>query len=177
MSNKKSTRRDFLIITTSAVGTVGVGAFMWPFIDSMNPSKDVLAGATTEVHLAPIQLGQSITAVWQGKPIFIRHRTPEEIKSAKDVPISNLIDPQTDAERVIKPQWLIVVGICTHLGCIPAGQKPGENRGPYNGWFCPCHGSAYDTAGRIRTGPAPKNLLVPHYTFLEDTVIRIGKEV
>ena len=140
----------------------------------MNPAKDVLAQATTEVNLSGIQPGQAITVLWQGKPVFIRHRTPEEIKTAQDTPLKDLPDPQEDNARVKNTAWLVVVGICTHLGCIPSGQKPGDTRGIFGGWFCPCHGSVYDTSGRIRQGPAPKNLEVPPYTFLSDTVLRIG---
>jgi ubiquinol-cytochrome c reductase iron-sulfur subunit len=146
----------------------------WPFIDSMNPSAEVLALATTEVDLSPIEDGQSITVVWQGNPVFIRHRTAEEIAEAEAVDVADLPDPETDDKRIEKPEWLVVVGVCTHLGCVPKGQKPGEPKGQYGGWFCPCHGSHYDTSGRIRKGPAPKNLLVPPYVFLEDSLIKIG---
>src|SRR5690606_6859267 len=126
------------------------------------------------VDLTPIQPGQAITVMWRGKPVFVRHRTPEEIAKAEADDGANLIDKQTDESRVQKSQWLIVVGVCTHLGCVPVGQKPVENRGDFGGWFCPCHGSHYDTSGRIRKGPAPKNLEVPQYTFLSDTLVRIG---
>lgn len=175
-SLKSPTRRDFLILTTTALGGVGVAALTWPFISSMNPSADVLAQATIEIDLAPIEVGQAITAVWQGKPVFIRHRTPQEIKEAQNIALKSLIDPQQDAERTKKPEWLVVVGICTHLGCIPLGQKSGEPKGEYHGWFCPCHGSEYDTSGRVRRGPAPTNLVVPPYKFLTDTRIKIGTE-
>jgi ubiquinol-cytochrome c reductase iron-sulfur subunit len=111
---------------------------------------------------------------WRGKPVFIRHRTPEEISQAQSVKLDDLPDPQPDSERVIKPDWLVMVGICTHLGCVPLGQKEGDNKGEFNGWFCPCHGSQYDTSGRIRKGPAPANLVIPPYEFLTDTTIRIG---
>jgi ubiquinol-cytochrome c reductase iron-sulfur subunit len=159
---------------TVAFGAIGVGAVAWPFIDSMNPSAEVLALATTEVDLSPIEDGQSITVVWQGNPVFIRHRTAEEIAEAEAVDVADLPDPETDDKRIEKPEWLVVVGVCTHLGCVPKGQKPGEPKGQYGGWFCPCHGSHYDTSGRIRKGPAPKNLLVPPYVFLEDSLIKIG---
>ncbi len=168
------TRRDFLYIATGAVAVVGAAAAVWPLIDSMNPSAEVLALSSTEVDLSPVAVGQSITVVWRGKPIFIRHRTEKEIEEARAVDVSTLRDPQTDAERVQKPEWLVAIGICTHLGCIPLGQKPGDPRGDYDGWFCPCHGSHYDSAARIRKGPAPKNLYLPPYRFVEDTLIKIG---
>lgn len=168
------TRRDFLLIATSTVGAVGAGMAVWPLVDSMNPAADVLALSTTEVDLAPIEVGQSITVVWRGKPVFIRHRTEAEIETARSVDVSTLVDPQTDADRVEKPEWLVLVGVCTHLGCIPLGQKPTDPHGDFGGWFCPCHGSHYDQSGRIRKGPAPKNLAIPTYAFLDDTTIRIG---
>lgn len=168
------TRRDFLYLTAGAFGAVGIGSFAWPFIDTLNPAADTLAMATVEVDLSPVQSGQAITVVWQGKPVFIRHRTPKEIEEAESVKLSELRDPQTDEERVIKPEWLVMIGICTHLGCVPLGQKPSDPKGEYDGWFCPCHGSQYDTSGRIRKGPAPKNLVVPKYKFTSDTTILIG---
>jgi ubiquinol-cytochrome c reductase iron-sulfur subunit len=168
------TRRDFLILTASAIGAVGVAATVWPFINSLNPARDTLALATTEVDLAPVQVGQRLTVAWRGKPIFVDHRTPEEIKAAEDVDVSSLRDPQADSSRVKKPEWLVIIGVCTHLGCIPLGQRTGDDRGPYGGWFCPCHGSVYDTSGRIRQGPAPANLVVPPYDFTGDTTIKIG---
>lgn len=173
-SDDGETRRDFLLIATGTVGVVGTALAVWPFIDSMNPAKDVLALSTTEVDLSPIEVGQSITVVWRGKPVFIRHRTEKEIAEAEAVKMDDLIDPQPDSARVQKPEWLIMVGVCTHLGCIPLGQKPNDPKGDFGGWFCPCHGSHYDTSGRIRKGPAPKNLVVPRYTFLDDTTVRIG---
>ncbi len=165
-------RRDFLLLSTLAVGAVGAGLAAWPFIDTMNPSKDVLALATTEVDLSPISEGQSITVIWRGKPVFVRRRTKAEITEAKKTLGEK--DPEADDKRTKKPEWLVVIGICTHLGCIPLGQKTGDPKGDYNGWFCPCHGSAYDTSGRIRKGPAPTNLAVPPYEFTGDTTIRIG---
>jgi len=140
----------------------------------MNPSADVLALASTEVSLAPVQVGQAITITWRGRPVFIRRRTAEEIKKAQADDTANLVDPQPDKERVKKSEWLIMVGVCTHLGCIPLGQKPTDPKGEFGGWFCPCHGSHYDTSGRIRKGPAPKNLEIPPYAFLNDTTVKIG---
>ena len=169
-----ATRRDFLLIATGMVGAVGVAGAVWPFIDSMSPAKDTLAMATTGVDLSPVEVGQSLTVVWQGKPVFVRHRTETEISEAEAVPMEDLVDPEPDEERVQKPEWLIVIGVCTHLGCIPLGQKPGDPRGEFGGWFCPCHGSQYDTSGRIRKGPAPTNLVVPPYVFTDDTDIKIG---
>jgi ubiquinol-cytochrome c reductase iron-sulfur subunit len=170
------TKRDFLKLVTTAGAAVGVGAIAWPLIDSMNPSKDVLAVSSTEVDLAPIAVGSGITVLWRGKPVFVRHRTPEEIKSAEDVKLADLIDPATDASRVKAghDEWIIVIGICTHLGCIPLGNKPTDPRGDWGGWFCPCHGSQYDTSGRVRHGPAPLNLYLPAYAFTTDTKIKIG---
>lgn len=168
------TRRDFLVLTTAAFAAVGVGAVVWPFISSMNPARDVLALASTDVDLASIAVGQAITVVWRGKPVFVRHRTVDEIQVARATPMSQLKDPAPDQSRVQRDQWLVVVGVCTHLGCVPLGQKPTDPKGDYNGWFCPCHGSHYDTSGRIRIGPAPLNLVVPAYNFTTDTQIRIG---
>jgi ubiquinol-cytochrome c reductase iron-sulfur subunit len=170
----EKSRRDFLLVATSTIGGLGVALAVWPLIHSMNPAKDTLALSTTEVDLTPIEEGQSITVVWQGKPVFVRHRTGDEIEQARSVDNDDLADPQSDEDRVQKAQWLIMVGVCTHLGCIPLGQKSSEPKGEYGGWFCPCHGSHYDTSGRIRKGPAPKNLAVPGYTFLDDTTIKIG---
>ena len=175
-SEDGATRRDFLTLATGALGAVGVAAFIWPFINSMNPAADVLALSSTEVDLSPLQEGQAITVVWRGKPIFLRHRTAAEIKEAQDVNVGSLRDPQPDSARVKagKDQWLVVIGICTHLGCVPLGNKPTDPRGDWGGWFCPCHGSQYDTSGRVRHGPAPANLAVPPYAFVNDTKIKIG---
>ena len=167
-------RRDFLNLVTTAFAAVGVGAVAWPFIASMQPARDVLALASTDVELAPIAEGQAVTVMWRGKPVFVRHRTAAEVTTAREVPLSQLPDPQPDQARVQKDPWLIVLGVCTHLGCVPLGQKPTDARGEYGGWFCPCHGSQYDTSGRIRKGPAPRNLEVPQYAFTSDTKIRIG---
>lgn len=170
----EETKRDFLYLTAASFGAVGVGSLAWPFVDSMNPSADTLALASIEVNLEPIAVGQSITAMWRGKPVFIRRRTEAEIEAARAEDVTGFIDPQTDEDRVQKPEWLVMVGICTHLGCVPQGQKTGEVKGDYNGWFCPCHGSHYDTSGRIRKGPAPKNMTIPDYEFLTETRVRIG---
>jgi ubiquinol-cytochrome c reductase iron-sulfur subunit len=169
-----ATRRDFLYLATGAVAAVGVASVAWPFIDAMNPAADTLALAQIDVDLSPIQVGQAITVTWRGKPVFIRRRTEQEIASAQSVNLAELRDPEPDSARVKQPQWLILVGICTHLGCVPLGQKSTDPRGDYGGWFCPCHGSHYDTAGRIRRGPAPLNLHLPEYAFLTDTSVRIG---
>ena len=170
----EETRRDFLYVATGAVAAVGAACAAWPFIAQMNPSADVLALSSTEVDISPVQVGQQITVKWRGKPVFIRHRTEQDIAEARAVPLEDLKDPQTDEERVERPEWLIMVGVCTHLGCVPLGQKASEPRGEWGGWFCPCHGSHYDTAGRIRKGPAPLNLPVPEHAFLTDTKIKIG---
>ena len=167
-------RRDFLLYATTAIGVAGAATAVWPFIHSLNPAADTLALSTTEVDLAPVAEGQAITVTWRGKPVFVRHRTADEIAAAQKDDSADLRDKQTDAQRAQKPQWLILVGVCTHLGCIPLGQKPADPKGEFGGWFCPCHGSQYDTSGRIRKGPAPLNLEVPSYTYLTDTTVRIG---
>lgn len=168
------TRRDFLLYATTAVGVVGTGIALWPFVHSMNPAADTLALSTTDVDISAIQVGQAITVVWRGKPVFVRHRSADEIAVAQKDDAADLRERQKDADRVKKPEWLILVGVCTHLGCVPLGQKPADPKGEFNGWFCPCHGSHYDTSGRIRKGPAPANLPVPAYEFTSDTTIRIG---
>ena len=163
------TRRDFLYVATGAVWAVGAACAAWPFIDQWNPAADVRALASIEVDLAPVAEGQQITVNWRGQPVFVRHRTGADIEAARAVPLDELKDPQADEERAPRPQWLVMVGVCTHLGCVPLA-----DRGDYDGWFCPCHGSHYDTSGRIRKGPAPENLTVPDYAFLDDTTIVIG---
>ena len=170
----QGTRREFLYLATAAIGAYGIASVAWPLIDQMNPSADVLALASVEVDISKITVGQRIKVLWRGHPVFISHRTPDEIKEAQDVDVATLRDPQTDAQRVQKADWLIVVGVCTHLGCIPLGTAAGDPRGEFGGWFCPCHGSQYDTSGRIRKGPAPLNLAVPDYKFNSDTVVRVG---
>ncbi|MGV6800658.1 MAG: ubiquinol-cytochrome c reductase iron-sulfur subunit [bacterium] len=180
------TRRDFIhLLATGAAGAAAVGIAV-PLVSQMLPDASVRALATKEVDLSSVEVGQAIKVMWQGKPVFIRHRTEEEIKEADEVKLTalkddvsrndNLPSPKdgADSNRVIKPEWIIVVGVCTHLGCVPLGTAEGEVRGDYDGWFCPCHGSHYDTSGRIRKGPAPENLLVPPYSFVSDTTVKIG---
>ena len=173
-NNPNTKRRDFLQLSTISIGAVGTAAFIWPFIKSMNPAEDTLALGTTEVDVSEIEEGQSITVKWRGKPVFIRKRTKVEIEEAKAVNISDLKHPEQDVDRVKKEEWLVLIGVCTHLGCVPLGQKLTDTKGEYNGWYCPCHGSHYDTSGRIRKGPAPDNLPVPPYSFLNETTIKIG---
>jgi ubiquinol-cytochrome c reductase iron-sulfur subunit len=166
------TRRDFLYVATGAVAAVGAAATVWPLVAQMNPdASTIAAGAPIEVDLTPIAEGQDIKVFWRGKPIYISHRTKKQIEAAQNVQLSSLPDPQPDSARVKAghDQWLVVIGICTHLGCIPIAHE-----GAYDGFFCPCHGSVYDTSGRIRQGPAPTNLPVPPYTFVSDTKIQIG---
>jgi len=162
-------RRDILYIATGAAAVVAAGGMVWPLIAQMNPDASALALASTEVDLSAIPEGQIVTVKWRGKPIFVRHRTAKEIKESEAVALADLPDPEPDSKRVQKPEWLVVIGVCTHLGCIPTG-KAGE----FDGWFCPCHGSTYDVSGRIRSGPAPTNLEVPKYAFLTDKKIKIG---
>jgi ubiquinol-cytochrome c reductase iron-sulfur subunit len=169
-------RRDFLTLAGPTFFAIGGAVTLWPFIHQMNPDAGALALASTEVDISPVEEGQAITVMWRGKPVFIRHRTPKEVEDAKSVDLADLPDPQTDAERTKSghEQWLVMIGVCTHLGCIPKGQAVGDVKGDYGGWFCPCHGSHYDEAGRIRKGPAPRNLVVPPYEFVSDTMIKIG---
>lgn len=171
---KNKGRREFLYVTTTATTAFGAVAAGWTLVNTMNPSAATLALASTEVDVSKVDVGQAITVTWRGKPVFIRRRTPEEIAEAEAVKLEELRDPQTDSERVKKPEWLIMVGVCTHLGCVPGGQKPEDEKGDFKGWYCPCHGSHYDTSGRIRKGPAPTNLEVPEYEFLTDTKVKIG---
>ena len=167
--SEEPTRRDFLYLATGAFAAVGAANVVWSLIDQMNPDASVKALASIEIDLSAIDIGQSITVSWRGKPVFIRRRTQDEIAEARSVAFDTLPDPQGDETRVTKEEWLVMVGICTHLGCVPLGQS-----GDFNGWFCPCHGSHYDTSGRIRKGPAPKNLEIPPYEFVGDTRIKIG---
>ena len=168
MSKNKS-RRDFIVIASYSMGAVGAGAAIWPIINQMNPAADTLAMASTEVNIGALEIGQALTVKWRGKPVFIRRRTGTEIDDARKVEISSLRDPQSDEDRVKNDEWLVVLGVCTHLGCVPLDQK-----GDYNGWFCPCHGSHYDTSGRIRKGPAPTNMEIPKYEFVNANTIKIG---
>ncbi|HEV7346050.1 MAG TPA: ubiquinol-cytochrome c reductase iron-sulfur subunit [Devosia sp.] len=165
------TRRDFIFVATGAVAGVGAVATVWPLINQLNPDASTLALASIEFDVSSIPEGQSVTILWRGLPVFIRHRTAAEIAEARAVPLNELKDPATDEARtkVGHEQWLIMIASCTHLGCVPVGQS-----GDFDGWFCPCHGSHYDTAGRIRKGPAPTNLVVPPYDFLSDTLVQIG---
>ena len=180
------TRRDFRYVASGAMGAVGVAAVAWPLIDQMNPSAAALALGTSEIEIASIQSGQQIVFKHRGLPLFVRRRTPAEIASAKAVDVNSLPDPlarnaalpdntpATDASRAVKPEWLVLIGVCTHLGCTPTVSAAQQPQGEYGGWLCHCHGSAYDTAGRIRKGPAPSNLAVPAYTFMSDTRIKVG---
>tara|TARA_Y100000590_G_C15451554_1_gene912895 strand:- start:366 stop:878 length:513 start_codon:yes stop_codon:yes gene_type:complete len=169
LKEKKNKRRDFIFTASYTLGAVGVGATVWPLIDQMNPDASVKALASTEVDISGIEKGQSITVLWRGKPVFIKRRTEEEIQKARQVDINKLPDPEKDEDRAKDPEWLVMLGMCTHLGCVPLG-----NKGEYDGWFCPCHGSHYDTSGRIRKGPAPTNLEVPEYQFINSSTIKIG---
>ena len=162
-------RRDFLFTASYALGAVGVGAAVWPLIDQMNPDASVKALSTTEVDISNVSLGKTITVLWRGKPVFIRKRTQKEINEAQNIKLEDLKDPQKDQDRVKKAEWLVMVGVCTHLGCVPLG-----NKGDFDGWFCPCHGSHYDTSGRVRKGPAPTNLEIPKYEFIDNNTIKIG---
>ena len=167
--SKKNNRRDFLYTASYTLGAIGVGGATWPMIDQMNPDASVKALSTTEVDISNINPGKTITVLWRGKPVFIRRRTKEEINKAQNTKLDELKDPQRDQDRVKNPEWLVMLGVCTHLGCVPLGDK-----GEYKGWFCPCHGSHYDTSGRIRKGPAPTNLEIPKYEFLNNNTIKIG---
>jgi ubiquinol-cytochrome c reductase iron-sulfur subunit len=172
VASSEPTRRDFLYIATGTVAAIGTAAAVWPFVAQMNPdASTIAAGAPVEVDLAPIPEGQTIKVFWRSKPIFIAHRTKKQIEAAQNVDVAKLPDPQPDSSRIKAghEQWQVLIAICTHLGCIPLAEQ-----GPYDGYFCPCHGSVYDTSGRIRQGPAPANLALPPYEFISDTKIRIG---
>lgn len=179
----EGSRRDFLYYATAGAGAVGVGAAVWPLVNQMNPSADVRALASIQVDVSGVEAGSQLTVLWQGKPVFIRRRTEEEIAAAADVDLSTLIDGDarnenlgegaeaSDANRALDEtgEWLVQMGVCTHLGCVPLG-----NAGDFGGWFCPCHGSHYDTSGRIRRGPAPENLPIPPAIFVDETTIQLG---
>jgi len=186
-THDEGTRRDFLYVATAAAGTVATGAAVWPLIDQMNPSADVLSLASIEVDISGVEEGSQLTVKWRGKPVFIRHRTPAEIEAARNTPLADLKDPidyvdenpnhssaepALDENRALDPEgkFLVMIGVCTHLGCIPLGNGAGD----FGGWFCPCHGSHYDTSGRIRKGPAPRNLDIPLIAFVDDTTIKVG---
>ena len=169
MSDKKTKRREFIYTASYALGAVGVGATVWPLIDQMNPDASVKALSSTEVDVSSVLPGQSITVLWRGKPVFIKRRTEEEIAKAREVDLKDLKHPEKDEDRAKNPEWLVMLGVCTHLGCVPLGDK-----GEYGGWVCPCHGSHYDTSGRIRKGPAPTNLEIPKYEFVNSNTIKIG---
>jgi len=169
-------RRDFINIAAVSAAGVGGVVTLIPLISQMAPSADVLAASSTEIDISAIQPGQAIKAVFRKQPVFVRNLTPKEIAEADAVDISTLRDPQTLTERTKEghENWLITMGVCTHLGCVPLGAGEGEVKGEFGGYFCPCHGSSYDTAARIRKGPAPKNLEVPEYEFTSDTIVKIG---
>jgi len=181
-------RRDVILIGAAAFAAIGGAAVLWPLLDQMNPDASTLSLASIDVDLAPVEEGQAITVMWRGKPIFIRHRTAQEVEDAQEVKLDQLIDPlarnanladtapATDVNRAApdKEPWLVMIGICTHLGCIPKGQAIADYKGEFGGWFCPCHGSQYDTAGRVRIGPAPENMYIPPYAFSSETKIKIG---
>ena len=166
---KKTKRREFIFTASYTLGAVGVGAAVWPLIDQMNPDDSVKALASTEVDVSTVEPGKSITVLWRGKPVFIKRRTEKEIAEARSVNLGDLKHPEKDEDRTKNPEWLVMLGVCTHLGCVPLG-----NKGEYNGWFCPCHGSHYDTSGRIRKGPAPVNMEIPKYEFVDSNTIKIG---
>ena len=187
-TDEEPSRRDVILVAAGGFGAVGAAAALWPLLDQMNPDALAVSFASTEVDISNVDVGQAITVVWRGKPIFIRRRTKEVIAAAQAVRLNDLIDPvarnanlpddapATDENRTAegKEEWLVMIGICTHLGCIPQGQKLGDKKGDWGGWFCSCHGSQYDTAGRVRHGPAPQNMYIPPYKFVSDTKIKIG---
>ena len=168
-NNSKPTRRDFIYTLTATLGVLGAGASVWPIVSQMNPDSSVKALSTVEVDISKVEEGKEITIMWRGKPVFIKRRTKEEIESARAVDLSELKHPEKDEDRAKNPEWLVMLGVCTHLGCVPLNDK-----GDYNGWFCPCHGSHYDISGRIRKGPAPTNMEIPKYEFVNSNTIKIG---
>jgi len=169
-------KRDFIYLATGAVAALGAGALVWPFVRQMGKAADTLALGSIEINIGGIPVGSQVKTLWRGKPVFVRHRTPEEIAAAVNTDVSDCPDPQTDDERLVpdmngnlRPEILVMVGVCTHFGCIPVGEQ-----GDYDGWYCPCHGSHYDTSGRIRKGPAPKNMEVPEYSYISENAIKVG---
>jgi len=169
-------KRDFILIATGAVAAAGAASVAFPLVTQMGKAADTLAAGSIEIDLSAVVEGQQLKTLWRGKPVFVRHRTPEEIKIAEETDIANCPDPQTDNERLVPkpdgkvdPRFLVMVGVCTHFGCVPVGEA-----GEFDGWYCPCHGSHYDTSGRIRKGPAPKNMEIPPYEYISDTVIKVG---
>lgn len=169
-------RRDFIYIVTGAAAAVGAGAIAWPMVTQMGAAADTLAAGSIEIDIDQLEEGQQIKVLWRGKPIFVRYRTQKEIDVAESVDITSLRDPQTDAERImpnfegkVNLKLLVLIGVCTHFGCVPVGEA-----GDFDGWYCPCHGSHYDTAGRIRKGPAPLNLEIPPYAYISESVIKVG---
>ena len=169
-------KRDFIFLATGAAAAVGAGALVWPFVAQMGKAADTLALGSIEINVSNIPEGSQLKTLWRGKPVFVRHRTAAEIAAAEAVDVAALPDPQTDSERlvpndagVVRPEILVMVGVCTHFGCIPVGES-----GDYDGWYCPCHGSHYDTSGRIRKGPAPTNMVVPTYSWTSADVIKVG---
>jgi len=183
-SSTEPTRRDFLVLATGAMGAVGAAGLAWPFISQMNPDASALALASVEVNVGSLEPGQSMKVKWRGKSVYVRYRTEQEMEEARAVPVADLPDPDarnaniegeaTDQNRSVpgREAWLVMLGVCTHLGCVPIGDE--GNNGEYGGWFCPCHGSHYDTAGRIRKGPAPENLHIPPFEFISDDLLKIG---
>ena len=169
-------KRDFIFIATGAVAAAGAASLVWPFVMQMGKAADTLAAGSIEIDISKIQEGAQLKTLWRGKPIFVRHRTAAEISAAENTDVSDCPDPQTDDERLVpmpdgkvNPKYLVMIGVCTHFGCVPVGEA-----GDFDGWYCPCHGSHYDTSGRIRKGPAPKNMTIPPYTYLTDTTIKVG---
>ena len=168
LSKKEKSRRAFLTDITVGFGAIGALTALYPMARTLSPAANVKAQATTLADLSDLSPGQGKTVMWQGKPVFIKHRTQEEIQQMRNVDLQTLNDPQPDEERVQNEKFLVVLGICTHLGCVPMGG------GNHEGWLCPCHGSQFDASGRVRRGPAPKNLDIPPHEYMDDTTIRIG---
>lgn len=173
---KDDSKRDFIFLAAGGLGALGAASIAWPLVSQMGKAADTLALGSIEIDISKVQEGQQLKVLWRGKPVFVRHRTAAEIAEAESVDVGALPDPATDNERLVpgpdgnlKPQYLVMVGVCTHFGCVPT-----EEAGDYDGWYCPCHGSHYDTAGRIRKGPAPRNLDIPPYEYISDTVIKVG---